>query len=211
MDARARFGGEPSELVAALKPFAERHGPNFIKYTEEANVKNAKLNKQLIVSHAALIGELRLLQENLSFTASATRAAFAILATHFSKKWGFKAQQPDEWTTALTLRLRNMLACMHKAETKQPLATWVTNLPWHHVGDDERTDEEQHESDLDDTADEGEPAEAAGHQGDGQPGRRVAARVGRNVGDAQGAAGDGGEARRQVPREDLSLSIYIHA
>ena len=90
MDARARFGGEPSELVAALKPFAERHGPNFIKYTEEANVKNAKLNKQLIVSHAALIGELRLLQENLSFTASATRAAFAILATHFSKKWGLQ-------------------------------------------------------------------------------------------------------------------------
>jgi len=129
MDARARFGGEPSELVAALKPFAERHGPNFIKYTEEANVKNAKLNKQLIVSHAALIGELRLLQESLSFTASATRACFAILATHFSKKWGFKAQQVDEWTTALTLRLRNMLACMHKAETKQPLAKWVSNLP----------------------------------------------------------------------------------
>ena len=141
----ARFKGAPQYLADVLRPFVQRNGPDFVWYSEEPIVKDAKLDRKLIVSQHEIVGKCRQLQENMSFNASLVSEALKLIVTDFRKDWKFTDPMVVEWVEAMTRRLRNMFAGVAQAESKAPLAAWVKLLPWHREahGDEEGDDATQ--------------------------------------------------------------------
>eukprot|EP00969_Alexandrium_andersonii_P242296 10700738-Alexandrium_andersonii.AAC.1 len=63
---RARFGGGAPAILSVL----ESHATNksFVRYSEEANVSKARIDKDKLATHAELLADLRGLQENFAFS-----------------------------------------------------------------------------------------------------------------------------------------------
>ena len=76
---RSRYHGDLETVIAVIEPHAKRK--TWLEYAEHENVgKGPKADVETILKHKGLIGELKELQDNLSFKQSDFTSVFRVIA-----------------------------------------------------------------------------------------------------------------------------------
>ena len=82
--ARSLYRGSAEPVVQALLPACKIGGKSWLTYDEAEKVAKARLNPAACQKHALLLGQLHLLQSNLSFKRTTINEAFYMVR----KCWG---------------------------------------------------------------------------------------------------------------------------
>lgn len=124
-ETRRRYQGTPQELAAILAPFVT--SIVFLKYDECKRSQKARVDKQEIQRQAPLLGALHDANPNLSFTKVVSEKAFRQVYTE--KSLG-DSHHEDDWSSTMSLRLRNMCRAVMQACRGGRTPQWAECLPW---------------------------------------------------------------------------------
>ena len=116
MVGRGRFGGTASDLAHVICPFVDRDGVSWIRYSEEEEVKKAKLDKEACAKHGDVAAACKQEQDNMSFKKDTVEGCMGIIVREKQEEWKFSEEDANDWQSTVTRSLRNMLSCIHKAE-----------------------------------------------------------------------------------------------
>jgi hypothetical protein len=133
------YKGNPADLLAAIRPFAAKHGPSFCRYaSEEYKPTKAVLahGKFGVEGHGEFIVLLKMLQANLSFPKNTILAVLDSLLKddELTTAWRMTAHEKVDWRTIMTCRWRNLCRVVQQGELKSRNSVkpvpWVMKLPW---------------------------------------------------------------------------------
>ena len=152
-----QFNGRDDELQAALEPFVERDGPSFCACDESTTVKQAKMNKKLIMQQKSLTKALSDLWLPLMFSRPQLRRVLTALAKKYAKQWRLNPEEQADWKDTMCKRLTNLCGHTKLVSTRQKRA-------WFDVPNKAEDDEDETADGIDGEKVDGEQADPASEQ-----------------------------------------------
>ena len=119
---------------------AEKHGHNFIGYSEEKEVRKAPIAEKMILRDENLefLEMLRpLCDDRLHFVRSDVKKIMTRIAGKYSTKWSFSKCHIAPYILVMTNRWMNLCHNVSCSEDKKKKPKWVRLLPWRREDEDE--------------------------------------------------------------------------
>ena len=126
---RLRWSGDPQILASALEPHCIKHGPSFLRYTEAARKRDARLEVTKLEQYKPMLSDLIALVGSTSVNKTTWKAVFSILSTKFKPIWKeMKDAEMQDWQETMVARCSNMVGHVQRTSKKRRRPQWYYDL-----------------------------------------------------------------------------------